>query len=426
MTIPNVYIIKSDNVDEIVNELKLYRHKCQFSIVESNSAKDLLAQIGILEEDKKIFQDLNKRHSQIITENYNKAVENIRYNKKIEQRMAIKKYIDSILMDDTRQLYDDQIKALCNEFYFEFIYSNKKLCTQLPKPNIKILNYFDKDILKSLLTTNAYKKVFNNYFKKTFKYIKRPPYEEIYFPYYDRFENCDNGVLNYYSSFGGVFQAPEGYYNLYFGDFREIDSKCEIFLNWYKKAFNVLAMFYKENNNTIYVIKRPPKGCFTMAENGDITIISENKKQFIKGHLSFDYIVRTPAEELDIKDYASIRNADAKAKFVEKVGFEKLFKFGILIDTYENYPENEMWAKSEYKIIDMHKIIPPRRKQSQVGASMGIAERFSYAPFLYMKNQTTGVYHLEGLHPRCKTLYDALKMRYNGLNIKDYDIKDIK
>ena len=144
MTIPNVYIIKSDNVDEIVNELKLYRHKCQFSIVESNSAKDLLAQIGILEEDKKIFQDLNKRHSQIITENYNKAVENIRYNKKIEQRMAIKKYIDSILMDDTRQLYDDQIKALCNEFYFEFIYSNKKLCTQLPKPNIKILNYFDK------------------------------------------------------------------------------------------------------------------------------------------------------------------------------------------------------------------------------------------------------------------------------------------
>ena len=121
MTIPNVYIIKSDNVDEIVNELKLYRHKCQFSIVESNSAKDLLAQIGILEEDKKIFQDLNKRHSQIITENYNKAVENIRYNKKIEQRMAIKKYIDSILMDDTRQLYDDQIKALCNEFYFEFI-----------------------------------------------------------------------------------------------------------------------------------------------------------------------------------------------------------------------------------------------------------------------------------------------------------------
>jgi hypothetical protein len=53
-------------------------------------------------------------------------------------------------------------------------------------------------------------------------------------------------------------------------------------------------------------------------------------------------------------------------------------------------------------------------------------EFFEYAPYLYMKNQTTGEYHLEGLHPRCRTLYDAIKMRYNGLNIKDYDIKDIK
>lgn len=43
-----------------------------------------------------------------------------------------------------------------------------------------------------------------------------------------------------------------------------------------------------------------------------------------------------------------------------------------------------------------------------------------------MKNQTTGVYHLEGIHPSCRTLYDALKMRYNGLNIKDFEIKDIK
>ncbi len=87
---------------------------------------------------------------------------------------------------------------------------------------------------------------------------------------------------------------------------------------------------------------------------------------------------------------------------------------------------NEMWAKSEYKIIDIHKIIPPRRKQNQNGHDRGVAQRFSYAPFLYMKNQTTGVYHLEGIQPRCKTLYDAIKMRYNGLNIKDYDIKDIK
>ena len=81
-----------------------------------------------------------------------------------------------------------------------------------------------------------------------------------------------------------------------------------------------------------------------------------------------------------------------------------------------------MWAKSEYKIIDMSDI-----KLAKVVSNIGRPlEFFEYAPYLYMKNQTTGVYHLEGLHPRCKTLYDAIKMRYNGLNIKDYDIKDIK
>ena len=49
-----------------------------------------------------------------------------------------------------------------------------------------------------------------------------------------------------------------------------------------------------------------------------------------------------------------------------------------------------------------------------------------YAPFLYMKNQTTGVYHLEGIHPNCKTLYDAIKMRYRDLDLPNYEIKDIK
>ena len=426
MSNPNVYIIKSDNIDLIINELKNYRHKCRFSIIESNNAKDILTQIGILEEDNRISQALHKRNSQIIIENYSKTVEQVRSNKKFEQEMKIKEFINSFLMNPAAQLSDDDIRTLCNEFYFEFIYSNKKLQTKPPKPNIEILNYFDKNVIKSCLKNNTYKKVFNNYLKNTFKYIKKSTYEEIYFPYYDRFENCDYEILNYNSSFGGIFQATEGYYKLYFADYKEIDSKNKIFLNWYKKAFNVLAMYYNENNNTIYVIKRPQKNNFRIAENGDITIVYGNNKQFIKGHLSLDYINRTPAEDLNIEDYASIRNADAKAKFVEKIGFEKLFKYGILIDTYENYPDNEMWAKSEYKIIDMHKIIPPRRKQNQNGHDMGIAQRFSYAPFLYMKNQTTGVYHLEGVNPECKTLYDAIKMRYNGLNIKDYDIKDIK
>lgn len=43
-----------------------------------------------------------------------------------------------------------------------------------------------------------------------------------------------------------------------------------------------------------------------------------------------------------------------------------------------------------------------------------------------MTKQPPEIYRFEGIHPRCKTLYDAIKMRYNGLNIKDFEIKDIK
>lgn len=121
-----------------------------------------------------------------------------------------------------------------------------------------------------------------------------------------------------------------------------------------------------------------------------------------------------------------MQNADIKAHFVKKIGVDRLVEFGTVVDTYENYPDNEMWAKSEYKIIDMHEFIPSRRRVDPWGHLVGKAQPFTYAPFLYMKNQTTGVYHLEGIHPRCKTLYDAIKMRYNGLNIRNYDIKDIK
>lgn len=107
---------------------------------------------------------------------------------------------------------------------------------------------------------------------------------------------------------------------------------------------------------------------------------------------------------------------------MKKIGIDRLIKLGTVVDSYENYPDNEMWTKSEYKIIDMSTLVLPK-VVSNIGKPL---EFFEYAPYLYMKNQTTGTYHLEGLHPRCKTLYDAIKMRYNGLNIQNFEIKDIK
>ena len=169
------------------------------------------------------------------------------------------------------------------------------------------------------------------------------------------------------------------------------------------------------------LFKIPDKYCFE--GNGYAYFqFGDQIKYFINDIEVPKWLYVTPANELNPKDYMLLKNADIKAEFVKKIGIDKLIELGTVVDSYENYPDNEMWAKSEYKIIDMSDI-----KLAKVVSNIGRPlEFFEYAPYLYMKNQTTGVYHLEGLHPRCKTLYDAIKMRYNGLNIKDYDIKDIK
>ena len=107
------------------------------------------------------------------------------------------------------------------------------------------------------------------------------------------------------------------------------------------------------------------------------------------------------------------------------MGLENFLNLADVVDTYKNYPENDWWAKSEYKLVNMKNMIA-KMVEKEANGKLRQIYYYDYAPFLYMKNQTTGVYHLEGIHPRCKTLYDALKMRYNGLDIKNYDIRDIK
>ena len=98
---------------------------------------------------------------------------------------------------------------------------------------------------------------------------------------------------------------------------------------------------------------------------------------------------------------------------------------GKLIDSYENYPENEWWAKSEYKLIDMKRILIQKvTKNFNTGKTY--TANYDYAPFLFMKNQTTGEYYLEGVSPNCRDLYDAIKMRYKGLDLPSYEIQDIK
>lgn len=122
-----------------------------------------------------------------------------------------------------------------------------------------------------------------------------------------------------------------------------------------------------------------------------------------------EWLAVTASHKLDLEKYNDIQNVDVKAEFVRKVGIERFLEQGKLIDSYKNYnPEtHDWWHKSQYEVIDMSFLF----------------ESLDYAPYLKMVNQTTGVFHVEGVSPQCKTVGEALKERFSG---KDFVIQAIK
>jgi hypothetical protein len=108
----------------------------------------------------------------------------------------------------------------------------------------------------------------------------------------------------------------------------------------------------------------------------------------------------TPSGQLTVDFYNEIANADQKMEFVRKFGVERMLSLGKKIDSYEKYG-NEWWTRSQYELWDMKVLFP------------GV----SYAPHLKMLNQTTGVWHVEAVSPKCLNLKDALTERFDGIDI---------
>lgn len=111
-------------------------------------------------------------------------------------------------------------------------------------------------------------------------------------------------------------------------------------------------------------------------------------------------LAETDAEKLDLQSYHSITNADVRAEFVRKVGIERFLDSGTLVDSYRSYDKtsHDWWHKSEYELYDMSAMF----------------DGLSYAPYLKMTNQTTGIFHMEGVSPDCRTVGQALKERFGG------------
>jgi len=124
-----------------------------------------------------------------------------------------------------------------------------------------------------------------------------------------------------------------------------------------------------------------------------------------------EYLAITQESQLDIEWYLQQKNADVKAEFVRKYGVERMLSFGKQIDSWKNHKEHEfytnMWEASNYELWDMAILF----------------EGLSYVPYLKMKNQTTGIWHVEAVSPECRKLPEALKERMGGTLRKIIAIK---
>lgn len=112
-----------------------------------------------------------------------------------------------------------------------------------------------------------------------------------------------------------------------------------------------------------------------------------------------EYLVMTPEGELNIDFFKKETNADVKAEFIRKYGIQRMLSLGEKICDAKNN-DNKWYVESEYEVWNMGKIF---NKKS--------------APFLKMKNITTGIYHFEGLPDNCNTIEDALKYRSKNRTI---------
>lgn len=240
----------------------------------------------------------------------------------------------------------------------------------------------------------------------------------ILFPFRDvnsMYHSCTCGALN-----------MRFYKLIYYFDFLGIkikDPHLKAFWKFYKKTLNVYAISLQQYSwgCQIYII---PKF--------DEIHITNNVAHYKYNDVCYCDGIEVPRwlYEIDPKDISPdfltrIDNVDCRSIMIKKAGLEKFLNMGEIIDTYENYPDNEWWAKSEYKLINMKNLIAKRIQKHPDGKIMHI-DYCDYAPYLCMKNQTTGEYHLEGVSPVCRNLYDALKMRYKGLDLPSYEIKNIK
>lgn len=109
----------------------------------------------------------------------------------------------------------------------------------------------------------------------------------------------------------------------------------------------------------------------------------------MNGVLTPQWLAETPAQEIDPKKFAEIKNAEVRREFVRKVGVERIVQQvgAEIVDTQGDY---------SLLLVDL-------------GGDTGVW------PYLKMRNPSIGCWHLECVDKSCATVQAAINFRASRL-----------
>lgn len=125
---------------------------------------------------------------------------------------------------------------------------------------------------------------------------------------------------------------------------------------------------------------------------GPAFVLPAHEEYFLHGVLVPREVVTTPADQLDLRRWvAQETNAEVRREVVRKVGIERVYQQlgATVVECGTDH------AGQPCELVDLN---------------LGDGRR---RPYIKLRNPSIGVYHLEGVHPECRTLDAAFKFR-NG------------
>ena len=269
---------------------------------------------------------------------------------KLEMIIKLQDYLYQKMFEPNK-LCDEAIEELCLDFYTNFIYMNKSRKFWYPvPPNVKIIKELTwwSPSGDNRNASTGYSNFSKYYFRKIDKELNLSYNDTHIIPFIDPLDVTGyyGGLINRNNNFGGIARYAIENFRLFYIDFahRELSKESQIFWQWYKRSFDVVAMYYDSEINTCYVIKKP-----------DEWIIKKEKMFYRYGKNERFFIKKI---EVDKQKYENnIYPVDIKTKKKNIDDYIKLGEISI-IDSYKNYPENNVWKKSEFILVNLIKFYP--------------------------------------------------------------------